>query len=82
MVGNPVARPTLIDFASNITKGHSLLVCGHIVITQDEETIGSQLVQLQKHIEVSLLEQKVRAFYDPVIAKSLRKGVHMLLQVI
>lgn len=29
--GLPSSRPTLIDFANLITKGNSLLICGHII---------------------------------------------------
>ena len=29
--GNPAARPPLVDFAHAITKGNSLLICGHII---------------------------------------------------
>jgi solute carrier family 12 sodium/potassium/chloride transporter 2 len=31
MTGNPAARQVLIDFASCITKGHNLLLCGHVL---------------------------------------------------
>lgn len=30
--GNPVARPSLVDFAANVTKDISLLVCGHVIM--------------------------------------------------
>uniref|UniRef100_A0A914QG41 Amino acid permease/ SLC12A domain-containing protein n=1 Tax=Panagrolaimus davidi TaxID=227884 RepID=A0A914QG41_9BILA len=29
--GNPAARPPLVDFAHAITKGNSLLGCGHVI---------------------------------------------------
>ncbi|PAV63134.1 hypothetical protein WR25_12391 [Diploscapter pachys] len=29
--GNPATRPSLLDFAYNITKGHSLMICGYVV---------------------------------------------------
>lgn len=29
--GNPVARPALVDFAANITKDNSMLICGDVV---------------------------------------------------
>lgn len=30
--GAPHSRPALVDFASNISKGISLLICGHVVL--------------------------------------------------
>ncbi len=32
LCGNPVARPSLIDLASKITKEQSLLICGHVIV--------------------------------------------------
>lgn len=29
--GNPAARPSLVDFVYNITKGSSLMICGFVV---------------------------------------------------
>lgn len=31
LTGNPAARPSLVDFAYNITRGNSLMICGHVV---------------------------------------------------
>uniref|UniRef100_A0A914W2W5 Solute carrier family 12 member 2 n=1 Tax=Plectus sambesii TaxID=2011161 RepID=A0A914W2W5_9BILA len=31
LTGNPVARTPLVDFAYSITKGNSLMICGHVV---------------------------------------------------
>uniref|UniRef100_A0A0R3RCB9 AA_permease domain-containing protein n=1 Tax=Brugia timori TaxID=42155 RepID=A0A0R3RCB9_9BILA len=31
LAGNPAARPSLVDFAYNITKGSSLMICGFVV---------------------------------------------------
>uniref|UniRef100_A0A914YYL3 Amino acid permease/ SLC12A domain-containing protein n=1 Tax=Panagrolaimus superbus TaxID=310955 RepID=A0A914YYL3_9BILA len=29
--GNPASRPSLVDFGHSITKGQSLLICGHVI---------------------------------------------------
>lgn len=31
LTGNPAARPSLVDFISNITKDTSLMICGYVV---------------------------------------------------
>lgn len=31
LTGNPAIRPCLVDFAHNITKGESLMVCGDVL---------------------------------------------------
>uniref|UniRef100_A0A914RGY6 SLC12A transporter C-terminal domain-containing protein n=1 Tax=Parascaris equorum TaxID=6256 RepID=A0A914RGY6_PAREQ len=31
LTGNPAARPSLVDFVYNITKGSSLMICGYVV---------------------------------------------------
>lgn len=39
LTGNPTARQVLVDFAHCITKGTSLLVCGHVIPVSDFSTL-------------------------------------------
>lgn len=31
LTGNPAARPSLVDFVYNITRGSSLMICGYVI---------------------------------------------------
>ncbi|CAN9509739.1 unnamed protein product [Ophioblennius macclurei] len=77
LTGPPNQRPALVDFVGSFTKHISLMICGDIVMEQDRQT------QLQDAANCSvkwLNERKVRSFYTPFSANSLRVGARHLLQ--
>ncbi|XP_015802077.3 solute carrier family 12 member 3 [Nothobranchius furzeri] len=74
MTGPPKRRPALVDFVSSFTKHVSLMVCGDIIM---EDSIN----QLRDATHVNWLnKRKVRSFYTPFTASSLREGTKQLLQ--
>uniref|UniRef100_A0A8C6VSX2 Solute carrier family 12 member 10, tandem duplicate 1 n=1 Tax=Nothobranchius furzeri TaxID=105023 RepID=A0A8C6VSX2_NOTFU len=69
MTGPPKRRPALVDFVSSFTKHVSLMV--------SKENIN----QLRDATHVNWLnKRKVRSFYTPFTASSLREGTKQLLQ--
>ncbi|XP_029944241.1 solute carrier family 12 member 3-like [Salarias fasciatus] len=77
LTGPPNQRPALVDFVGSFTKHISLMICGDIVTEQDRQT------QPQEAANSSLKwlnERKVRSFYTPFSADSLRVGARHLLQ--
>lgn len=37
LAGNPICRPALIDLGSLLTHGHSLMICGHVILVKDKK---------------------------------------------
>ncbi|XP_075209863.1 bumetanide-sensitive sodium-(potassium)-chloride cotransporter-like [Lycorma delicatula] len=58
--GLPSSRPTLIDFANLITKGTSLLICGHIIKGSHSRRVHDALTQKAQHW---LEQHRIKAFY-------------------
>ncbi|TKR62951.1 hypothetical protein L596_026846 [Steinernema carpocapsae] len=81
MTGNPASRPALLDFASSITKGESLLIASHVVPYPQCERIFNLVRNLEAQMTEWLKAMKVRAFYQPLANESLRKGMQNLLQI-
>ncbi|XP_071964639.1 solute carrier family 12 member 2-like [Antedon mediterranea] len=79
--GTPDCRPALVHFVSHITKNTSLLVCGNVIVGNQEENLD-QLTSTSKDYTNWLLKQKIKGFYSPVISTSLRTGAQSLLQLI
>ncbi|CAJ0589999.1 unnamed protein product [Cylicocyclus nassatus] len=79
--GNVVARPSLIDFAYSITKGSSLMICGHIVPHNTSERVYSNMREMERQLSGWLRKRHVKAFYVSVANVSLRAGAQSLLQV-
>uniref|UniRef100_A0A665WTL4 Solute carrier family 12 member 3-like n=1 Tax=Echeneis naucrates TaxID=173247 RepID=A0A665WTL4_ECHNA len=67
LTGPPNQRPALVDFVGSFTKHISLMICGDII------TVSNWLVKW-------LNKRKVRSFYTPFSAVSLRAGAQHLLQ--
>ena len=34
LTGNPICRPALVDLGSLVTHGHSLMICGNVVLVR------------------------------------------------
>lgn len=34
LTGNPMCRPALVDLCSLVTHGHSLMICGNIILVR------------------------------------------------
>uniref|UniRef100_A0A914X9Q7 Solute carrier family 12 member 2 n=1 Tax=Plectus sambesii TaxID=2011161 RepID=A0A914X9Q7_9BILA len=81
MTGNPAARAALVDFAYNITKGRSLMVCGHIVPYDVSDRVFFCLSKLEKLFTKWLENRKVKAFYNPIANATLSSGTDILLQM-
>ncbi|KAK2862946.1 hypothetical protein Q5P01_002479 [Channa striata] len=77
LTGPPNQRPALVDFVGSFTKRTSLMICGDIIMEEER--------QIQPHITTDglvkwLNKRKVRSFYTPFVADSLRVGTRNLLQ--
>ncbi|KAM9335538.1 solute carrier family 12 member 3-like [Symphorus nematophorus] len=77
LTGPPNQRPALVDFVGCFTKHISLMICGDIITEQDRQTRPQDATDwLVKWMN----KRKVRSFYTPFTADSLRVGARHLLQ--
>ncbi|XP_039677436.1 solute carrier family 12 member 3-like isoform X1 [Perca fluviatilis] len=77
LTGPPTQRPALVDFVDSFTKHASLMICGDIIMNQDRQTRPQDDTdRLVKWMN----KRKVRSFYSPFTADSLRVGARNLLQ--
>ena len=97
LTGNPAARSSLVDFAYNITKGNSLMVCGHIVPVSSIHVSGlflnnsfqyrscdfvfHILAKLNYELRNWIRKKHIKAFYVSVANPSLRGGAQSLVQI-
>ncbi|VDM68295.1 unnamed protein product [Strongylus vulgaris] len=81
LCGNAAARPSLIDFAYNITKGSSLMICGYVVPYNPSDRVHSVMRKLERQLSEWLQKRRVKAFYAAIANVSLRAGAQSLLQV-
>ncbi|KAI9522154.1 hypothetical protein NQZ68_038790 [Dissostichus eleginoides] len=77
LTGPPNQRPGLVDFVGSFTKHISLMICGDIVMEQDRQ---AQPQDTTDWLVKWLNKRKVRSFYTPFTADSLRVGARHLLQ--
>ncbi|KAK0180491.1 hypothetical protein PV327_006127 [Microctonus hyperodae] len=77
--GAPNVRSSLIDFAHQITKNQSLLVCGHIV--ESQLTYKTRATMLAKS-SAWLKNNKIKAFYTVVDSANFQDGTTSLLQTV
>uniref|UniRef100_A0A914YTL2 Solute carrier family 12 member 2 n=1 Tax=Panagrolaimus superbus TaxID=310955 RepID=A0A914YTL2_9BILA len=85
LCGNPASRPSLVDFAHAITKGNSLLVCGHVIpkkngVHEMSSSVSILIQNLTKQIKTWFSNRRLKAFYFPLAAKNYRLGIQCLLQ--
>ncbi|VDN42409.1 unnamed protein product [Gongylonema pulchrum] len=74
LAGNPAARPSLVDFAYNITKGSSLMY-------EPCDRVFALLRKLDLQMNDWLKKRHIKSFYVSVANPSLRHGAQTLLQV-
>uniref|UniRef100_A0A4W6EHG6 Solute carrier family 12 member 10, tandem duplicate 1 n=1 Tax=Lates calcarifer TaxID=8187 RepID=A0A4W6EHG6_LATCA len=78
LTGPPNQRPALVDFVGSFTKHISLMICGDIIMvshsvhTRSQDSTDSLVKWMNK--------RRVRSFYTPFTADSLRAGTRHLLQ--
>ncbi|KAL7634915.1 UNVERIFIED_CONTAM: hypothetical protein RMT77_015296 [Armadillidium vulgare] len=75
--GSPTTRPTLVDFASIITKGNSLLCCANI---SKDPVKYKERRQIIKRTYTWLKKQKIKAFYTLLEAENIEEGSKTLVQ--
>uniref|UniRef100_A0A671UL08 Solute carrier family 12 member 10, tandem duplicate 1 n=1 Tax=Sparus aurata TaxID=8175 RepID=A0A671UL08_SPAAU len=77
LTGPPNQRPALVDFVASFTKHTSLMICGDIIMAQERQSRPQDATDwLLKWLN----KRKVRSFYTPFTADSLRLGARHLLQ--
>ncbi|EFO88059.1 hypothetical protein CRE_18340 [Caenorhabditis remanei] len=79
--GNPASRSCLVDFANNITKGSSLLVCGQVVQYDPSDRIHTVIRKLDEIVAIWMRKRHLKAFYRAVANSSFRKGAQCLIQL-
>ncbi|KAK9524920.1 hypothetical protein VZT92_017278 [Zoarces viviparus] len=77
LTGPPNQRPALVDFVGSFTKQISLMICGDIIMEYDKQTRPQDATDL---LVKWMNRRKVRSFYTPFTADSLRVGARHLLQ--
>ncbi|XP_071315881.1 solute carrier family 12 member 3-like [Trachinotus anak] len=77
LTGPPNQRPALVDFVGSFTKHISLMICGDIITEQDRQT---RALDATDWLVKWMNKRKVRSFYTPFTAHSLRGGARHLLQ--
>ncbi|XP_062300545.1 solute carrier family 12 member 3-like [Scomber scombrus] len=77
LTGPPNQRPALVDFVGSFTKHISLMICGDIIMEQDSQ---SRMPDATNRLVKWMNKRKVRSFYTPFTADSLRVGARHLLQ--
>uniref|UniRef100_A0A7N6FFW6 Solute carrier family 12 member 10, tandem duplicate 1 n=1 Tax=Anabas testudineus TaxID=64144 RepID=A0A7N6FFW6_ANATE len=77
--GPPNQRPALVDFVGSFTKHISLMICGDIIMEKERQTRPQEATDwLVKWMN----KRKVRSFYTPFTADTLRVGAQHLLQLL
>ncbi|KAE9548555.1 hypothetical protein FO519_008237 [Halicephalobus sp. NKZ332] len=82
LTGNPAARPSLVDFAYNITRGHSLMVCGYVVPYAPCDSVFTVIRRLNIQLRDWLKKRHIKSFYTSVANPNLRSGAQALLQTV
>nr|XP_040036852.1 solute carrier family 12 member 3-like isoform X1 [Gasterosteus aculeatus aculeatus] len=77
MTGPPNQRPALVDFVGSFTKHISLMICGDIIMEQDKHARPHDATDM---LVKWMNKRKVRSFYSPFTADSIRVGARHLLQ--
>uniref|UniRef100_A0A7E4VQV4 AA_permease domain-containing protein n=1 Tax=Panagrellus redivivus TaxID=6233 RepID=A0A7E4VQV4_PANRE len=80
LTGNPAARPSLVDFASNITKGTSLMVCGYVVPYAPCDSVFAVIRRLNLQLREWLRKRHIKSFYVSIANPSIRAGAQALIQ--
>ncbi|KAK2862945.1 hypothetical protein Q5P01_002478 [Channa striata] len=77
LTGPPNQRPALVDFVGSFTKHISLMICGDIITEKERQTRPQDTTDL---LVKWMNKRKVRSFYTPFVADSLRVGARHLMQ--
>ncbi|CAF4749353.1 unnamed protein product [Rotaria sp. Silwood1] len=80
LTGNPIYRPALVDLGSLVTHGHSLMICGNVIL--DDPSVNIKLYDQKDNGELWLKKRNSKAFYQPVVAPTVRQGTMALLQCV
>uniref|UniRef100_A0A915JBP4 Solute carrier family 12 member 1 n=1 Tax=Romanomermis culicivorax TaxID=13658 RepID=A0A915JBP4_ROMCU len=81
LTGFPANRSILVDFATNITKDNSMLICGHVITSTEVEKRYQTIQKFMNQATIWLRCRKTKAFYVPVAADTVEQGVMSLLQL-
>ncbi|CAF3190851.1 unnamed protein product [Rotaria socialis] len=80
LTGNPVARPALVDLGSLVSHGYSLMICGHVIL--DDPLVNIKISDQKENGEAWLKKRNAKAFYQTIIAPTIRHGTIALLQCV
>uniref|UniRef100_A0A914XYB5 Uncharacterized protein n=1 Tax=Panagrolaimus superbus TaxID=310955 RepID=A0A914XYB5_9BILA len=81
LTGNPAARPSLVDFAYNITRGNSLMICGHVVPYPPCDYVFHIIRKLNFELRNWIKKRHIKSFYIAIANSSFRAGTQSLFQV-
>nr|XP_054603541.1 solute carrier family 12 member 3-like [Nothobranchius furzeri] len=77
LTGSPNQRPALVDFVACFTKQISLMICGDILLEPERRSRSQDGTDI---LVKWMNKRKVRSFYTPFTADSIREGAKHLLQ--
>ncbi|XP_050679374.1 bumetanide-sensitive sodium-(potassium)-chloride cotransporter isoform X2 [Leptidea sinapis] len=77
LTGFPGERPLLTDFTYLLTKGLSLMLCGHVVQSQINHRTREALTNRANHW---FMKRKVKSFYSVVDGVDVKDGANALIQ--
>ncbi|KAI6237628.1 Amino acid permease-associated region domain containing protein [Aphelenchoides besseyi] len=80
LTGNPAARPSLVDFISNICQNNSLMICSYVLPFEPSEKVFGMIVKLNEQFRGWLRKRRIKSFYVSIANTSLRAGVQALIQ--
>ena len=82
--GEPINRGHLIQFASTLSKSYSPTFFGciktHVKCCYTENILKFHTKNHNHYLPRHLLNSNVKGFFESVIAKNMREGIHILLQ--
>ncbi|CAF0850672.1 unnamed protein product [Adineta steineri] len=79
LTGNPINRPALVDLFSLVAHGHSLMICCNVILEDPSVNI---IYDQKDEGETWLKQRAAKAFYQRVVAPTIRQGAIALLQCV
>ncbi|CAJ0931481.1 unnamed protein product, partial [Mesorhabditis belari] len=82
LTGNPAARACLVDFAWNLTKGKSLLLCGYILQEPATERIFAKEERIDRHFKKWMQKRNIQGELVTVASGSVAQGTSIFMQTV
>ncbi|KAL4227820.1 hypothetical protein ACF0H5_013257 [Mactra antiquata] len=80
LTGFPCNRPELVYFVNGLTKKISLMVCGHIIESNNPGALKEYRRYKRGYVNKWLSKRRIKAFYSVTMAPDFRQGARSLMQ--